>query len=284
MTHDHPPGTPAVPEGAPLDDAVRRLEALLLETPDAVIAVSGGVDSLTLAAFAVEWQGDGITLAHAVSPAVPMEATRRVKAFAAERRAHLVVLDAGEFSDEAYRTNPLNRCYFCKSHLYEALSARFKTVVFSGANLDDLGDYRPGLQAAAERGVRHPLIEAGLKKDRVRQLARRLGLGDIAELPASPCLSSRVETGLRIEPSALALIDAVESELRSTLSPRTVRCRVRHRGLVVEMDAGALDRLGSEGRSVWGERIAAQAKALGFTGPVNFEPYRQGSAFLRPSP
>jgi len=242
--------------------------------------LSGGVDSLTLAAFAHRLLGKGATLVHAVSPAVPPAATLRVKEFAASRGASLTLLDAGEFSDEAYRTNPANRCYFCKSHLYDAIRARFKTVVLSGTNFDDLSDYRPGLLAARERDVRHPFVEAGLTKARVRELARHLDLGEIAELPAAPCLSSRVETGIRIEAPALALIDAIETALREAIKPVTVRCRVRHRGVVVEMDEASLTRLPQEARADWTGRIASLSLAAGLGGAVSFEVYRQGSAFL----
>ena len=269
-------------EAEDLNDATRRLREMLEGCGEVVVALSGGVDSLTLAAFAHDVLGPRATLAHAVSPAVPAEATVRVKAFAADRGIALTVLDAGEFSDEAYRTNPSNRCYFCKSHLYDAIRARFRAVVVSGTNFDDLGDYRPGLLAARERGVRHPFVEAGLTKARVRELARRLGLGAIAELPSAPCLSSRVETGLRIEAPALGLIDAIETELRQALSPQTVRCRVRHRGVVVELDETALRDLGPDERRAWTERIAARASDAGLKTAVDFEIYRQGSAFLRP--
>lgn len=269
-------------EASDLPHAISRLEAVLLGCGEVAVALSGGVDSLTLAAFARRVLGARATLVHAVSPAVPEAATLRVREFAAAREASLVVLDAGEFSDEAYRANPSNRCYFCKSHLYDAIRARFKTVVLSGTNFDDLSDYRPGLMAARERGVRHPFVEAGLTKARVRELARHLGLGEIAELPSAPCLSSRVETGIRIEASALALIDAVETELREAMMPETVRCRVRPRGVIVEMDEPALRRLPPDDRARWRERIAARALAAGLGGEVGFEPYRQGSAFLRP--
>ncbi|MEO8358414.1 MAG: adenine nucleotide alpha hydrolase [Vicinamibacteria bacterium] len=274
--------TPTLRESSDLRDATDRLEAVLRGAGDVAIALSGGVDSLTLAAFAVSVIGDRAKLVHAVSPAVPAEATVRVKAFAEDRMASLTVLNAGEFSDEAYRANPANRCYFCKSHLYDAIRSRFNMTVLSGTNFDDLGDYRPGLIAASERGVRHPFVEAGLTKARVRELARHLGLGEIAELPASPCLSSRVETGIRIEAPALQLIDALETELRKELAPKTVRCRIRKRGVVVEMDEASLALLADDVRSTWMDRIAQRSMAAGLKGVVDFEVYRQGSAFLRP--
>lgn len=266
-----------------LDDAMARLAQVLRAHAEIVVAVSGGVDSLTLAAFAHDTLGERARLVHAVSPAVPTAATERVKAFAAARGAALTLLDAGEFADEAYRKNPANRCYFCKSHLYDAIRARFQASIVSGANVDDLGDYRPGLLAASERDVRHPFIEAGLTKVLVRELARRLGLGEIAELPSAPCLSSRVETGIRIEAPALALIDGIETEIRESLHPLTVRCRVRHRGVVVELDEAALVSLRPGDKQVWAARIAARAIEVGLSGVVDFEVYRQGSAFLRPT-
>jgi len=269
-------------EASDLPEAILRLEAVLRACAEVAVALSGGVDSLTLAAFSHEVLGAKAALVHAVSPAVPQAATARVKEFAAIRGAPLTVLDAGEFADEAYRSNPSNRCYFCKSHLYDAICARFQTVVLSGTNFDDLSDYRPGLMAARERGVRHPFVEAGLTKARVRELARHLGLGEIADLPSAPCLSSRVETGIRIEGQALALIDALETELRQTVRPETVRCRVRQRGVIVEMDEASLDRLQPEAREQWAEQIAARARVAGLNGAVRFEAYRQGSAFLRP--
>lgn len=178
-------------------------------------------------------------------------------------------------------SGPAHRCYSCKGHLYDAIRARFERAIVSGPNFDDLGDYRPGLLAAWERGVRHPLVEAGLTKARVRELARHLGLGEISDLPSAPCLSSRIETGIRIEAPALALIDAVATELRHALSPETVRCRVRTRGLIIELDAAALLRLSLEEKRKWSERIRALALAAGLRGAVDFDAYHQGSAFLR---
>lgn len=285
MSEPLKPGRLEFREASDLDDARSRLETVLLGLGlgEVAVALSGGVDSLTLAAFALEVLQGRARWVHAVSPAVPAEATTRVKAFAAQRGAALTVLDAGEFADEAYRRNPLDRCYFCKSHLYDAIRSRLQVLVVSGTNLDDLADFRPGLLAAGERGVRHPLAEAGLTKARVREMARSLGLGDLAELPASPCLSSRVETGIRIEAHALALIDSIEAELRRSFAPETVRCRIRQRGLVVELDPASLAAMPAEDRKMWSDRIALRALAAGLRGAVEFEVYQQGSAFLHPA-
>jgi uncharacterized protein len=245
------------------------------------VAVSGGVDSLTLATVAHEVLGPRATMHHATSPAVPLEATRRTSALAEARGWALDVFDAGEFADPRYRANPVNRCFFCKMNLYAAIGARTDAQVVSGTNLDDLGDYRPGLDAARDHGVRHPFVEAGITKAMLRRLAVELALGEVAELPASPCLSSRIETGIAIEPPVLAMIDAAETRLRALLSARTVRCRVRAWAVVVELDPETLSALDPE--PVRGE-IAALAIQAGISLPVSFAPYRTGSAFLRAAP
>ena len=191
------------------------LQAALARPASLTIALSGGIDSLTLSAAAAKVRGaEGVTLCHAVSAAVPSAATARVKDFAAAWGLPLKLVDAGEFADPSYRANPVNRCYFCKSNLYGTL-ARMGPLVAAGTNTDDLSDYRPGLQAAAEHGVLHPFVDAQMSKADVRALARALGLGELAELPAAPCLASRIETGLRVEPVDLAVIDRVETLLRA---------------------------------------------------------------------
>lgn len=260
------------------DDA--RLADLIRDCQGAVIAVSGGVDSMTLASFAQQVLGGGrVRMVHALSPAVPADATERVRAQAVAEGWCLDVVDAGEFADERYRANPVNRCYFCKSHLYSTLGSLSRGVVLSGTNTDDLSDYRPGLQAAEENGVRHPYVEAGLAKADVRALARRIGLPELAELPASPCLSSRVETGIRIEPETLRRIDAVESWLRTVLDAATVRCRVRRSRVVIELDLLALGRLGEDGRAAL---ISDAERRLGGGVSVHLAAYEQGSAFIGP--
>jgi pyridinium-3,5-biscarboxylic acid mononucleotide sulfurtransferase len=236
---------------------------------------------MTLATLANRLLGrTQVTMIHAVSPAVPPEATGRVRRLANNEGWDLSVLDAGEFSDARYVGNPVNRCYFCKTHLYEAISGISDRPILSGANVDDLGEYRPGLKAAGERRVRHPYVEAGVGKQGVRTLARALGLGDLAELPASPCLSSRVETLIAIDPETLKGIHAVETLVGRRLRPATVRCRVRRAGVVVELDPQSLAGVDPKTRENLAEAIARLLPARLAGLPVAFEIYRNGSAFV----
>ena len=247
-----------------------RIDAVLRTLPGLAVAVSGGVDSLTLAHLAARLWG-GVRAVHAVSPAVPPAATARVRAEARAGAWDLLVVEAGEFADPDYLRNPLNRCYFCKSNLYRRIEEAMSGPVAAGTNLDDLGEYRPGLQAAAERGVRHPFVEAGLRKAQVRALARSLGLAAVAELPAQPCLASRVETGLPISARDLVFIDRVEEALRALTGHQDVRARVTARGVRLELSGEAP----SEALALLERLCAEEGRPVAGIGP-----YRRGSAFL----
>jgi uncharacterized protein len=260
---------------------LQTLERLLQDLGAVAVAVSGGVDSMTLACLSGRTLGSASVMFHAVSPAVPPEATARVSRYAAQEGWCLHLIEAGEFADTRYLNNPLDRCFYCKTHLYQSIAQRTRATIISGANQDDLNDYRPGLIAASHYGVRHPLIEAGIDKATLRTLARQLGLTELAELPSSPCLSSRVETGLRIQATVLTLIHQVERLVARELQPQTVRCRIRHHGIAIELDQGSLVALLAGDQNYLLSAVETLCQRAGLEPFLGFEPYRTGSAFLR---
>ena len=248
----------ARPDG---DGALARLRAALADVPRRIVACSGGVDSLVLAVVAHRESPTGTVVAHTVTPAVPGDGTARVVEHAGREGWALRLVRSGEFDDERYLANPTDRCYHCKSHLYDALGAIRPAadgavepapggghdradgagapwVVVSGANVDDLGEYRPGLVAASERDVAHPYVAAGLTKAEVRAVARRLDLA-VADLPASPCLASRLYTGTRVTPSRLRAVEVGEALVRRVAGVDVVRCRVRGDEVLVEVPDAA---------------------------------------------
>ncbi len=259
-----------------------RLRDALRTCGPAGVAVSGGVDSMTLAFLAHRTLGSEVVMYHAVSPAVPPSATARVRRYAAAERWQLAVVDAGEFGDARYMANPAERCFYCKSNLYQTLAGATAAQLLSGTNLDDLGDWRPGLRAASAQRVRHPFVEAGIDKQGVRTIARWYNLTDLAELPAAPCLSSRIETGIPIATEALHFIDRAENLLRQKLSPETVRCRIRRQGIVIELDEMTLARTSLAMQAELTVALRALAHST-MHGPISFSPYARGSAFLRES-
>ena len=238
------------------------------------IAVSGGVDSMTLAHIAARDSRTLTTMYHAASPAVPVSARERVEAHAAREGWQLVVVDAQELADARYRANPIDRCYYCKTNLYDRIAGATSDTIASGTNCDDLSDFRPGLRAARERDVVHPYVEAGATKRDIYELAQALGLHDLATLPAQPCLASRVETGIAIDPSDLAFVDAVEAKLASKLGgASTVRCRVTHRGIVIEVgDASRVE----DARAIGLEACSHAGRTF-----AGVRPYARGAAFLQ---
>ena len=250
-----------------------RIVAALDRHARVAIAVSGGVDSMTLAHIAARDSRTAATMYHAASPAVPVSARERVEAHAARHGWQLVVVDAQELADPRYRANPIDRCYYCKTNLYDRIAGVTSDTIASGTNCDDLSDFRPGLRAAQERDVVHPYVEAGATKRDIYELAQALGLTDVARLPAQPCLASRVETGIAIDPADLAFVDAVEAKLASELgNAAIVRCRVTHRGIVIEV--------GDESRSNDARVIGLRACADAGRTFAGVRPYARGAAFL----
>lgn len=260
------------------------LRDLLVEMGPLKVAVSGGVDSMTLAIVAGRSLGDEALICHAVSPAVPAEATSRVQDTAAREGWRIHIFDAGEFHNPDYLSNPYDRCFHCKSSLYTTMvkmTGDDGTQLVSGTNLDDLDDYRPGLSAAREHGVRHPFVECGVDKAGVRLIARSLGYPDLARLAASPCLSSRIETGLPIVPDQLAFVHQVERSLQQDLQPEVVRCRILSDRITIQLDPECLERLNGE-REHWQSSLQELARQRDLPSMIHFEPYRMGSAFVQP--
>lgn len=205
-----------------------QLLALLGSFPSVAVAFSGGIDSTVVAKAAHLALGNRSVAVTADSPSVPRSELAEARRLAALIGIRHIVMPTAEFENPEYVKNDGSRCYFCKTELYSALHRRLPelgaAVIVSGANLDDQGDYRPGLVAAAEQGVRHPLQEAGLTKADVRALARAWGL-PTWDKPASPCLSSRLVPGLAVTAERLERVEAAELVLRR-LGLR--ECRVRY--------------------------------------------------------
>lgn len=199
-------------------DAQRRLLQWLSECPGAVVAFSGGVDSSVVARAAHEALGERCIAATADSASLARTEMAAACDLAQRIGIRHQLIATEEIDDPAYRLNDAQRCFHCKTHLFQSLR-RMSEVrdmgwwILTGTNLDDLGDWRPGLRAADENGVRSPLTELGIDKAGVRSLARSWNL-PVAEKPASPCLSSRLAYGVAVTPQRLAMIEAAEAEMR----------------------------------------------------------------------
>jgi uncharacterized protein len=199
-------------------EKLEQLKELFTEMDQALIAYSGGVDSTLVAKIAFDVLGDRALAVTAVSPSLLPEELEDAKIQAATIGISHKIVETQEMDNPNYTSNPVNRCYFCKSELHDtlkplALELGYPYVV-DGVNADDLHDYRPGIQAAKERGARSPLAEIGVTKAEVRQISQQLGL-TWWDKPAQPCLSSRFPYGEEITIAKLQRVGRAEIYLRN---------------------------------------------------------------------
>jgi len=221
---------------------LEQLQALLKSYGSCLVAYSGGVDSVFLARVAYDVLGERALAAIADSPSLPRRELAEALELAAKFAFPVRVIKTQEFANDNYTANPANRCYFCKHELFEELTPLAKAenfaVIAYGENASDIGDFRPGAQAAAEFQVRAPLKEAGLTKAEIRELSAQLGL-PTADKPQMACLSSRVPYGEMVTPEKLRMIEQAEYVLRD-LGFHDVRVRHHELGSAFKVQSSAL--------------------------------------------
>ena len=249
---------------AAVEEKMGRLKAIIAQLGPTLVAFSGGVDSSFLLAMAAAVLHDQVVALMTLSPATPPEDAQHATALAQSLPVRLLTLPHNELAIPAYAANPTNRCYFCKDSLYgicrrEAGRLALRSIA-DGVNTDDLKDYRPGLRAATEYGIVHPLVEAQFTKAEIRHASQLLGL-PTWDRPASPCLSSRVPYGTPITAAMLAQIAQGEAFLRSL---GLKELRVRHHGGSARIEIATEDFLKVLPPEVI-RTIAARLRRLGFT-------------------
>lgn len=260
-----------------LEEREQNLRALLRGYSSAIIAFSGGVDSAYLAYVANDELRERALAVTGDSASYPTFQRELSEQLTNRFGIYHEIVFTEEFDDPNYTSNPANRCYYCKSELYTKLNAlkleRGFAVICDGTNADDVGDYRPGRQAARELGVRSPLEECGLTKAEIRELSRRAGLPTWNE-PASACLSSRVPYGQMVTIEKLSMIDKAEMALKQ-LGFRLVR--VRHHGDVARIEI-AEEEMRRALDPEMTRQMSAALKAFGFKYvTLDLEGYRTGS-------
>jgi uncharacterized protein len=261
-----------------LEEKTEKIKSLIREMDSTLVAFSGGVDSTLVLALAHEVMGERTLAVTAQSASVPNREMQASRQLAKEIGARHLVVRTEEMSNPEYRANPANRCYHCKTELYSNLKRVAEqndiSTILNGINLDDLGDYRPGIDSAREQGVRSPLVEAEFSKQDVRDLSRAMGLS-IWNKPAMACLSSRIPYGQPVTAEKLSRVEQAEDLL---LSFGFKQVRVRHLGneACIELDQNEIPRYQSD-ESIQ-RSVQEKLMALGFSCVVlDPEGYRMGS-------
>jgi uncharacterized protein len=242
-------------------EKLHQLEALMQSWKRVVVGYSGGVDSTLVSYVANKMLGPNARIVLAKTETITAEDVELARSIAQTFRFNYREIAYNELEIQNYASNPVNRCYFCKQELYARLAEIAKQeaipTILDGANVDDVGDYRPGRLAAREFAVRSPLIEAGLTKSEVREAARRCGLPN-NDKPSAPCLSSRIPYGTAIDKASLSMIAEAERYIRQK---GFLNVRVRHfqKTAKVEVDHWAVDKLDE-----LYDDIAHHLKSLGY--------------------
>jgi len=260
-----------------VDAKLAHLRETLATLPSALIAFSGGVDSAFLLRVAADVLGARCTALTTVSPTTPAADLVDARGVAGELGVTHVVVEADELAIPGYAANTPQRCYLCKDHLYAVCRVEAErrgiAIILDGVNVDDLGDHRPGLRAAAERDVRHPLVEAGFRKADIRLASRELRLATW-DRPASPCLSSRFPYGTTITGEGLRRVAAAEDALRAE-GFHELRVRYHDRVARIELPLAEAERLLETPRR---ERIVRALKEIGFDWvTLDLQGFRSGS-------
>jgi uncharacterized protein len=259
----------------PMHAKLEQLRQTFRDLDSVVVAYSGGLDSAFVLAVANQVLGAKALGVTAHSPSVPERERVDAERIARDLGANHRVIESREMHDPRYAANPENRCFYCKSELY-TLTDRVRqelgfAYVVNGTNVDDLGDYRPGLEAAKNAGVRSPLVEVGLTKSETRELAKELGL-EFWDKPAAACLSSRIPYGTSVTPERLKQIETLEDALHA-LGLRQVRVRYHQDLARIEVAKNEL-----EAAFAQRDAIVKAGKASGFTYvSLDLAGYRTGS-------